>query len=232
MGMIYDDEIGKYVVLSDIQAQEDFLGDLDFKVARTDKGITALQMDCKIAGLSMEVVGKVFAQAKDSLKLIRVEMTKELSAPRTNLSPYAPFILSIFVPEAKMREVIGKGGETIQGIERNYGVEVNLSDDGQCSITAKDQASGNAALDIIKGILKDDEVGDILDGKVVKILEGVGAIVEWAKGKSGMVHISKLAKERVTNIEDFVKTGDAIKVKIIAVDKEKGRVGLERILPE
>lgn len=232
MGMIYDDETGKYIVLSDIQAQEDFLGDLDFKVARTDKGITALQMDCKIAGLSMEVVGKVFAQAKDSLDLIRVEMTKELSAPRTNLSPYAPFILSIFVPEAKMREVIGKGGETIQGIERNYGVEVNLSDDGQCSITAKDQASGNAALDVIKGILKDDEVGDILDGKIVKILEGVGAIVEWAKGKSGMIHISKLAKERVTNIEDFVKVGDSVKVKIIAVDKEKGRVGLERILPE
>ncbi len=232
MGMIYDDETGKYIVLSDIQAQEDFLGDLDFKVARTDKGITALQMDCKIAGLSMEVVAKVFAQAKGSLDHIRTEMTKELSSPRPNLSPFAPFILSIFVPEAKMREVIGKGGETIQGIERNYGVEVNLADDGQCSITAKDQTSGNAALDVIKGILKDDEVGDLLEGKVVKILEGVGAIVEWAKGKSGMIHISKIAKERVTNIEDFIKMGDAVTVKIIAVDKEKGRVGLERIIKD
>ncbi|MDD5377337.1 MAG: polyribonucleotide nucleotidyltransferase [Candidatus Gracilibacteria bacterium] len=232
MGMIYDDATGKYVVLSDIQAQEDFLGDLDFKIARTSKGITALQMDCKIAGLSMEVVGKVFAQAKGSLDHIRTEMSKELSAPRPTLSPYAPFILSIVVPETKMREVIGKGGETIQGIERTYGVEVNLADDGQCSITAKNQASGQAALDVIKGILKDDEVGDLLEGKVVKILEGVGAIVEWAKGKSGMIHISKIAKERVTNIEDFLKMGDVVQVKIIAVDKEKGRVGLERIIAE
>lgn len=232
MGMIYDDETGKYVVLSDIQAQEDFLGDLDFKIARTNKGITALQMDCKIAGLSMEVVGKVFAQAKGSLDHIRTEMSKELAAPRPNLSPYAPFILSVQVPQEKMREVIGKGGETIQGIEKTYGVEVNLADDGQCSITAKDQISGQAALAVIKGILKDDEVGDILEGKIVKIIEGVGAITEWAKGKSGMIHISKIAKERVTNIEDFLKVGDIVQVKIIAVDKEKGRVGLERIIAE
>jgi len=232
MGMIYDDETGKYIVLSDIQAQEDFLGDLDFKIARTPKGITALQMDCKIAGLSMEVVGKVFAQAKGSLDHIRTEMSQELSAPRSNLSPFAPFILSLFVPQEKMREVIGKGGETIQGIEKTYGVEVNLADDGQCSITAKNQTTGQAALDLIKGILKDDEVGDLLEGKVVKILEGVGAIVEWAKGKSGMIHISKIAKERVMNIEDFLKMGDVVQVKIIAVDKEKGRVGLERIIKE
>lgn len=232
MGMIYDDDTGKYEVLSDIQAQEDFLGDLDFKVAGTEKGITALQMDCKIAGLKMEVIAKVFTQAKGAINYIRTEMTRELSAPRASLSPYAPFILSVLVPQEKMREVIGKGGETIQGIEKEFGVEVNLADDGQCSITAKDQASGNAALAFIKNILKDDEVGDILDGKVMKILEGVGAIVEWAKGKSGMIHISKIAKERVTNIEDYVKTGDSVKVKIIAVDKEKGRVGLERIIAE
>ncbi|EKD29623.1 MAG: hypothetical protein ACD_78C00334G0006 [uncultured bacterium (gcode 4)] len=232
MGMIYDDATGKYVVLSDIQAQEDFLGDLDFKVAGTDKGITALQMDCKVKGLAMEVIGKVFAQATGSLSHIRAEMTQELKASRPNLSPFAPFILSIFVPEAKMREVIGKGGETIQGIERTYGVEVNLADNGQCSITAKNQISGQAALDVIKGILKDDEIGDILEGKVVKIIEGVGAITEWAKGKSGMIHISKIAKERVVNIEDFLKVGDIVQVKIIAVDKEKGRVGLERIIAE
>lgn len=232
MGMIYDDETGKFVVLSDIQAQEDFLGDLDFKVARTDKGITALQMDCKIKGLSMEVVARVFEQARRSLEHIRIEMSKELQVPRPTLSQYAPFILSVTVPEAKMREVIGKGGETIQGIERDFGVEVNLADNGQCSVTAKNQASGQAAIDFIKRILKDDEVGDLLEGKVVKILEGVGAIVEWAKGKSGMVHISKIAKERVTNIEDFLKMGDVVQVKIIAVDKEKGRVGLERVIAE
>lgn len=120
MGMVYDDATGKYVVLSDIQAQEDFLGDLDFKIARTNKGITALQMDCKIAGLSMEVIGKVFAQAKGSLDHIRTEMSRELAAPRPALSPYAPFILSVLVPQEKMRDVIGKGGETIQGIEKNF----------------------------------------------------------------------------------------------------------------
>lgn len=232
MGMIYDDDTGKYEVLSDIQAQEDFLGDLDFKVAGTQKGITALQMDCKIAGLSLAVIAQVFTEAKIAIDHIRTEMTRELTAPRATLSPYAPFILSVFVPEAKMREVIGKGGETIQGIEKDFGVEVNLDDNGQCSITAKNQVSGQAALDRIKGILKDDEVGDILEGKVVKILEGVGAITEWAKGKSGMIHISKIAKERVVNIEDFLKVGDIVQVKIIAVDKEKGRVGLERIIAE
>ena len=108
MGMIYDDSTGKYVILSDIQAQEDFLGDLDFKIARTPKGITALQMDCKIAGLSMKIVTEIFTQAQDSLEYISSEMTKDLLSPRPKLSPYAPFILSVYVPEIKMREVIGK----------------------------------------------------------------------------------------------------------------------------
>ncbi len=231
MGMIFDEETRQYEILSDIQAQEDFLGDLDFKVAGTDRGLTALQMDCKIAGLPLEVIARVFAQAKGALGYISGEMKKTLAVPRPNLSPYAPFILSVFVPEAKMREVIGKGGETIQGIEKDFGVQVNLEDDGQCSITAKDQASGQAALAFIKGILKDDEVGDMLHGKIVKILDGVGAIVEWAKGKSGMMHISKLGvTERVEDINKYVQVGQEVDVKIIAVDKEKGRVGLERII--
>lgn len=114
MGMIFDENTGKYVILSDIQAQEDFLGDMDFKVARTEKGITALQMDCKIAGLSMDVIRDVFAQSVDAIGYIMSEMKTAISAPRAELSPYAPFLLAIFVPEDKMREVIGKGGETIQ----------------------------------------------------------------------------------------------------------------------
>ena len=232
MGMIFDEETRKYVILSDIQAQEDFLGDLDFKVTRTEIGITALQMDCKISGLELKVIEEIFAQATGALATIRESMIACIAAPKAELSPYAPFILSVFVPEEKMREVIGKGGETIQGIEKDYGVDVNLNDDGQCSITAKDQASGQAALAFIKGILKDDEVGDVLHGKVVKILDGVGAIVEWAKGKSGMVHISKLGvPERVEDIGKYLTAGQEVDVKIIAIDKEKGRVGLERILP-
>lgn len=231
MGMIFDETSREYVILSDIQAQEDFLGDLDFKVTRTEIGITALQMDCKISGLELSVIDQVFAQSTTALAEIRASMAKALAAPRTELSPYAPFILSVFVPEEKMREVIGKGGETIQGIEKDFGVEVNLEDNGQCSITAKDQVSGKAALDRIKGILKDDEVGDVLHGKIVKILDGIGAIVEWSKGKSGMMHISKLGvPERVEDISKYVSVGQEVDVKIINIDKEKGRVGLERIV--
>lgn len=232
MGMIFDEETRKYEILSDIQAQEDFLGDLDFKIAATAKGITALQMDCKIAGLPLSVIEAVFKQARGSLDFIMDEMKKTLAEPRKELSPYAPSILSIQVPEEKMREVIGKGGETIQGIEKNFGVEVNLEDNGFCSITARDQASGLSALDFIKAILKDDEVGDVVEGKIVKILDGVGAILEYGKGKSGMIHISKLGvKERVEKIETVVKVGDMAKAKILTIDKEKGRVGLERIAP-
>lgn len=150
MGMIYDEENGKYEILADIQAQEDFLGDMDFKVARTEKGITALQMDCKIDGLSMEVVKEVFEKSVNATAYIMGEMKKCLSAPRAELSPFAPFLLAVFVPEEKMREVIGKGGETIQRIEKDYGVEVNLEDDGQCTITAKTQEAGKAALEFIK----------------------------------------------------------------------------------
>ncbi len=231
MGMIYDEATGKYEILADIQAQEDFLGDMDFKVARTAKGITALQMDCKIAGLSMGVITEVFTKSVDATEYIMGEMCKCMSESRKELSPYAPFLLSVFVPEDKMREVIGKGGETIQGIEKEYGVEVNLEDSGTCTITAKDQVSGKAALDFIKNILKDIEVGDIYEGKIVKILDTVGAIVEIARGKEGMVHISKFGvPQRIANVNDVAKVGEIIKVRVYWVDKEKGRIGLEKIV--
>ena len=231
MGMIYDEETGKYEVLSDIQAQEDFLGDLDFKVAGTDKGITALQMDCKIKGLPLEVVAKVFAQAKGSLAYIRGEMNKALSSPRGSVSEYAPSILSLKIPTDRIREVIGKGGEVIQKICKDFSVEVDINDDGLVSITAKLRDNGQAALDFITALLRGVEVGDEYEGKVVKILDGVGAIVELGRGQSGMIHISKIAKERVERIESYVNVGDIVKVKVLVVDKEKGRIGLERMLP-
>lgn len=140
-------------------------------------------MDCKISGLTMEVIRSVFNQSVEVISYIMGEMKKSLDAPRPELSPYAPFLLAIFVPEDKMREVIGKGGETIQGIEKNFGVEVDLQDDGHCTITAKTQESGQKALDFIKNILKDIEVGDEYEGKIIKILDTVGAIVELGKGK-------------------------------------------------
>lgn len=231
MGMIYDEETGKYEILADIQAQEDFLGDMDFKIARTETGITALQMDCKISGLSMNVVREVFTKSVDACGYIMGEMKKCLAEPRAELSPYAPFLLAVFVPEEKMREVIGKGGETIQGIEKEFGVEVNLEDDGQCTVTAKDQVSGQAALAFIKGILKDIEVGDVYDGKIVKILDTVGAIVELERGKEGMIHISKFGvKERIDNVNNVAKVGEIVKVRVYNVDREKGRIGLEKIV--
>ena len=231
MGMIYDEVSGKYEILADIQAQEDFLGDMDFKVARTEKGITALQMDCKIAGLSMAVITEVFAKSALANGYIMGEMRKCMSESRAELSPYAPFLLSVFVPEEKMREIIGKGGETIQGIEKEFGVEVNLEDSGTCTITARDQVSGKAALDFIKNILKDIEVGDIYEGKIVKILDTVGAIVEIARGKEGMIHISKFGvKERIDNVTNIVKMDEIVKVRVYSVDREKGRIGLERII--
>lgn len=232
MGMVYDDDSGKFKVLSDIQAQEDFLGDLDFKIASTDKGITALQMDCKIKGLSLDVIRSVMGQSGSALDYIRGEMRKELAAPRPNLSPYAPLIMSFVIPVERIREVIGKGGETIQRITKEFNVEIDINDDGTISITAKTQDTGNGAVNYIKAMLKEPEVGDIEVGKVVRILEGVGAIVEFGQGKSGMIHISKIARERVTNIEDFIKTGESVKVRILSVDKEKGRVGLERMISE
>jgi polyribonucleotide nucleotidyltransferase len=229
MGMVYDEDTGKYEVLSDIQAQEDFLGDLDFKIAGTEKGITALQMDCKIAGLKLEVVKRVLEQSKGALGYIRGEMTKELAAPRSELSPFAPSILSLTIPVDRIRELIGKGGEMIQKICRDFAVEVDVKDDGFVSITAKTQENGQGALKFIQELLREIEPGEILEGKVVKILDGVGAIVEFGK-QSGMIHISKIAKERVEKIESYVNVGDVVKVKVLTVDKEKGRIGLERIV--
>jgi polyribonucleotide nucleotidyltransferase len=231
MGMIYDEVSGKYEILADIQAQEDFLGDMDFKVARTERWITALQMDCKIAGLSMQVIGEVFEKSALATEYIMGEMQRCLDRPRAELSPFAPFLLAVFVPEEKMREVIGKWGETIQKIERDYWVEVNLEDDGQCTVTAKTQEAGKAAIDFIKSILKDVEVGDIYEGRIVKILDTVGAIVEIAKGKEGMIHISKFGvPQRIANVNEVAKEGEIVKVKVYSVDKEKGRIGLEKIV--
>ncbi|MDD4530899.1 MAG: polyribonucleotide nucleotidyltransferase [Candidatus Gracilibacteria bacterium] len=233
IGMVYDDESGKYEILSDIQAQEDFLGDLDFKVAGTKKGITALQMDCKIKGLKLEVIENVFKRAEKALDQIRTDMTKELSAPRSEVSQYAPVILTTSVPMDKIREVIGKGGETIQKIVKDFEVDVDINNDnGQVSVTAKNREAGKAALEHIISLVKDLEVGDVLTGEAVKIIMGTGVIIDLGKGKSGMIHISKIAKQRVENIEEFVKVGDHVEVRVITVDRAANRIGLERIVKE
>ncbi len=229
MGMIYDEDTGKYVILSDIQAQEDFLGDMDFKVARTKTGITAMQLDVKIKGLSMQVFEEAFAQGEVAAMYILDEMLKIQANVSPKLSPYAPLIMSMKVPEAKIREIIGKGGETIQRIQKDHDVGISIADDGTTTITAKNQVGGEGAINEIKSILWEPEVGYMGTGKIVKIIEGTGAIVEFKGGNSGMIHISKLSKERVLKVEDIVKAGDSVDFEVIQVDKEKGRIGLKRL---
>ena len=229
MGMIYDENTGDYKILSDIQAQEDFLGDMDFKVARTMQGITAMQLDVKIKGLKMEVFEKAFDQGKDASEHILAEMLKAQAEVSPELSKYAPLIMSIQVPEDKIRSIIGKWGETIQKLQADFDVVISIEDDGMTSITAKTQEGWNKAIEVIKQILWVPEVGYKGEWEVVKIIEWVGAIVAFAGTQSGMIHISKLSKERVTNIEDIVKQGDTVNFDIIQVDLAKGRIGLQLI---
>lgn len=227
MGMIYDEETGKYKILSDIQAQEDFLWDMDFKVAMTPNGITAMQLDVKIAWLSMEVFENAFSQARSSINYILDEMLKVQPSVALNLSPYAPLIMNVFVPVEKIREVIGKGGENVQRLEKEYSVKISIAEDGNTTITAKDQIGWNKAVDEIKAMVWEPEVGYKGIGKVAKIIEGTGAIVEF-NGKSGMIHISKLAATRVANVADIVKEWENVEFEVIEVNKEKWRIGLKR----
>lgn len=229
MGMVFDDATGKYVVLSDIQAQEDFLGDMDFKVAGTRKGITALQMDTKIDGLTLAIVREVFEQAKGAREFILQGMLKSIETPRPEVSPHAPALISMKIDPSKIGMVIGKGGETIQDMQKYFGVEISIEDDGTVVITGPSKEAGEGAKKAIENIVRDIEVGQEFDGEVVKILEGVGAIVEIGGGKSGMIHISKLSDKRVERVEDVVNTGDKVHVKVIQVDNDKGRIGLQKI---
>ncbi|NDK10276.1 polyribonucleotide nucleotidyltransferase [Candidatus Gracilibacteria bacterium] len=229
MGMIYDEESGEYKILSDIQAQEDFLGDMDFKVARTSVGITAMQMDVKIKGLQMKVFEEAFIQGESATMYILGEMLKTQAEVAPELSPYAPLIMSMQIAESQIRTVIGKGGETIQKIQATHDVIISIAEDGLTTITAKTQDSGKAAIAVITELLWVPEVGFISSGKIVKIIDGVGAIVEFRGKQSGMIHISKLSKEKVEKIEDIVKVDEMVDFEIIQVDLAKGRIGLKRM---
>lgn len=202
---------------------------MDFKVARTSEGITAMQLDVKIKGLKMQVFEEAFAQGEEATMYILGEMLKAQAEVSPELSPYAPLIMSMQVPEEKIREVIGKGGETIQKIQADHNVVISLADDGFTTITAKDQTSGKAAIAQIQEILWTPEVGYLGTGKVVKIIDGVGAIVEFKGRNSGMIHISKLQKEKTLKVEDVVKVDDMVDFEIIQVDLAKGRIGLKRM---
>ena len=231
MGMIYDEETGDYKILSDIQAQEDFLWDMDFKVARSAKWITAMQLDVKIKWLKMEVFEKAFAQWSEASEFVLGKMLEVQSEVNKNLSKHAPLIMSIKVPEDKIRVIIGKWWANVQRMEKDYWVKVSIDDNGTTTLTAPNQEVWQKAIDDIKEILWTPEVWYKWTWKIVKILEWMWAIVEF-RGKSGMIHISKLSYKRIENIEDVVKKWEKVSFEIIQVDLAKNRIGLKRELNE
>lgn len=230
MGLIKD-ETGRVAILSDIQGIEDFLGDMDFKVAGTSKGITAIQMDIKIKGIDREILSKALEAAKEGRMFIMQKMLDCIAEPRKELSPYAPKIITTTIDPDKIRDVIGPGGKVINGIIAETGVKIDIEDDGHVFIYSPNQEDAKKALKMIEDITKEAEVGEIYNGKVMRIMN-FGAFVEILPGKEGLVHISKLAHERVGKVEDVVKVGDHITVKVTDID-EQGRINLSRkdVLP-
>ena len=227
MGLIKDDKSDKVVVLSDIQGLEDFLGDMDFKVAGTMNGITAIQMDIKIKGIDRAILSQALRQALEGRLHILGIMLECLPAPRTKMSPYAPKIISFNINPDKIREVIGPGGKMINKIIAETSVKIDIEDDGRVAIATPDEEAAAKARRIIEGIAKDVEVGEVYHGKVVRILSTMGAFVELLPGKDGLLHISKLANERVEKVEDVLNIGDEVEVKVSEIDSQ-GRINLIR----
>ena len=226
MGLVSNPDNGDYKILSDIQGMEDFAGDMDFKVAGTKDGITALQMDIKIKGLSLDLMRKALAQAHEGRTFILDSMNAVLPEARKKLSKFAPLIMNITIDPEMIRVVIGKGGETIQKITKECGVEMDIADEGIVTITAPDQVSGEKAIEWVKKLTYMPKAGDIFEGTVVKIME-FGAFVEMVPGKDGLVHISELDNKRVNKVEDVVKLGDKVRVKLMKID-DQGRYNLSR----
>ncbi|MCH9782126.1 MAG: polyribonucleotide nucleotidyltransferase [Betaproteobacteria bacterium] len=220
MGLIKEDN--RVAVLTDILGDEDHLGDMDFKVAGTDNGITALQMDIKITGITSEIMQVALSQAREGIDHILKIMKKTLKAPRTEMSQFAPQILTIKIHPDKIRDVIGKGGAVIKGLAAETGATIDIDDDGLVKVACTNGESGQAAIDRIKEITADVEVDQVYDGKVIKILD-FGAIVSLLPGKDGLLHISQIAHERIKAVKDHLSEGDEVKVKVIEVD-DKGRV--------
>lgn len=227
MGLIKDTESDKVAVLTDIQGIEDFLGDMDFKVAGTTKGITAIQMDIKIKGIDKAILTRALEQARVGRLEILDKMLAVLPEPRKELSKFAPKIISFNIDPDKIREVIGSGGKTINKIIDETGVKIDITDEGRVMIASTDAAAQARAKELIEDIVFEPEVHQQYEGTVVRILE-FGAFVQIRSGCDGMIHISKLAKERVEKVEDVVKIGDRVKVEVIKID-EKGRVDLRLI---
>ncbi len=233
LGLVSDEEKGKYVILSDLQDEEDFGGDMDFKLTGTAKGITAIQMDIKIKGLPDSVFKEALERSKKGRAEILAVMLAAISEPRKELSPFAPRIETVQVHPDDIRLVIGKGGETIQKITKETGVEIDIEDSGLVFITSTNGEAMEKAKEWIQGIVAKPEVGTVYKAKIVRIIPGVGAIAEFLKGKDGMIHISELQWQRTENVEDVVQVGQELEVKCVEYDPLEGktRLSLKQMMP-
>jgi polyribonucleotide nucleotidyltransferase len=222
MGLIKEES--QFAVLSDILGDEDHLGDMDFKVAGTESGVTALQMDIKITSITEEIMRIALGQARDGRLHILGEMGRALTGAREGVSSNAPRITTISIPKDKIREVIGTGGKVIREITESTGAKIDIEDDGTIKVAATDASASQAAIDWIRGIVAEPEVGVIYNGKVVKTVD-FGAFVNFLGSRDGLVHISELAPNRVGKTTDVVKVGDQVKVKVLGFD-DRGKVKL------
>ena len=226
MGLIKEGD--DVVILSDIQGIEDFLGDMDFKVCGTEKGITALQMDNKAKGLSVDILARALKQAREGRAFILDAMLQTIAAPREQLRDTAPRIETIHIPVDKIRDVIGSGGKVVRGIQDETGASIDIQEDGTIHIAAVEGPAGEAAKAMILGIVKEPEVGEEFDGEVVGIKD-FGAFVKLTPGKDGLLHISRVANGRVGKVEDVLALGDVVKVKVLEVDPNSGKISLDRL---
>jgi len=222
MGLIK--EGNRFAVLSDILGDEDHLGDMDFKVAGTEKGVTALQMDIKITGITKEIMHAALIQAREGRAHILEKMKQSLEAPRAELSAWAPRMITMKIKPEKIRDVIGKGGAVIRALTEETGTTIDIQDDGTVTIACVSPEAGEAAKKRIEAITADVEVGRIYDGTVLKLLD-FGAIVSVLPGKDGLLHISQIANERVNAVADYLKEGQQVRVKVLEAD-DKGRLRL------
>jgi polyribonucleotide nucleotidyltransferase len=226
MGLITGDD-GRWKVLTDIQGLEDALGDMDFKVAGTATGITGLQMDIKTTGITYDIMGQAFEQAREGRLYILEQMNSVISKPREEMSLHAPRILTLQIPVEKIGALIGPGGKNIRGIVDTTGAQVDVEDDGRVFVTTADGEAAKQAVAMIEGLTREAKIGDVFLGKVVSI-KPFGAFVNILPGKDGMVHVSELAETRVENVEDVVQLGDEINVMVIGVDASSGKISLSR----
>ena len=226
MGLVKEGD--DYVILTDIQGAEDHLGDMDFKVAGTENGITALQMDIKITGVTQEIMRNALEQAKRARSFILAKMAESIAEPRGQLAEHAPRIQTVQIDPSQIGLVIGKGGETIRSLEADYEVQIDIEEDGTVLIYATEGTKGDAAVEAITALTKEPSVGDEYTGKVVKTTQ-FGAFVELKKGTDGLLHVSNVGPGRVAHIEDVMERGDVLDVVVQEVDKARGRIGLKLV---